>query len=73
MVIEVKVKPSSKEISISQKNGIYVVSLKGKPHDNVANLELIDLLAKYFNISKTAISIVHGLKSKRKLIEIKEE
>ena len=43
MVIEVKVKPSSKEISISQKNGIYVVSLKGKPHDNVANLELIVL------------------------------
>ena len=70
MIIKVKVKTSSSKVSIKESDSCYTVCLKSKPHNNFANIELIDVLASYFNIPKSSVNIIKGLKSKTKLIEI---
>lgn len=72
MIIEVKVKTSSKKISIEKKENIFLISLKSKPKDNKANSELIGVISSYFNVPKSSVNISLGLKNKRKLIEISD-
>ncbi|MGL4621397.1 DUF167 domain-containing protein [Chroococcidiopsis sp.] len=67
----VKVKPNSKQQAIEEEaDGSLTVHLKSSPVDGKANQELIQLLAKKFEISKTRIKIKSGLASRQKLIEI---
>ena len=73
MKIQVVVKVGSSENNISKEGDIYTIKLRSKPVKNSANIELVNLLSKYFGISKTSIRILHGLKSKSKLIEIGDE
>ena len=73
MIVEVSVKTSAKNSFIQKKENIYHVSIKSKAVNNAANLELIDILSKYFNVSKSSVKILRGIKSKRKLIEILED
>ncbi|MDX9739358.1 MAG: DUF167 domain-containing protein [Candidatus Dojkabacteria bacterium] len=72
MRIEVRVSTNCKDTQVVSLNGIYKVKLKSKPLDNRANLELIDTLSKYFNVSKLSVTILKGLKSSNKLVEISE-
>lgn len=73
MKISVKVKPNSKQQKITCSNdGTWLISLKSPPINGKANQELIELLAKHFQVSKSQIWIKAGLFSKNKLIEIKE-
>ncbi|MFB8788981.1 MAG: DUF167 domain-containing protein [Potamolinea sp.] len=68
---QVKVKPNSKQQNIEESaDGILTVHLKSPPVDGKANKELIDLLSKKFNVSKSQIRIKTGLSSKTKLVEI---
>lgn len=63
------VKPNSRENRIefdSQRNA-YRVSIKAKPEDNKANIELIKFLSKTL---KKKVRIIAGLKSRNKLIEV---
>jgi hypothetical protein len=53
-------------------DGRIVVGLTSRPEKGKANIELIKKLAKYFNVSSSQVSIIAGLKSRRKIIEIKE-
>lgn len=65
------VKLNSKEKSlkiIDEEN--YIACLKSKPINNIANIELIELLADYHNVPKNNVRIVKGLKSRRKIVEI---
>jgi uncharacterized protein (TIGR00251 family) len=50
-----------------EKNKEYEVWIKEKPIDGKANEELIKVLKKYFGKS---VKIVHGFKSKKKVIDI---
>jgi uncharacterized protein (TIGR00251 family) len=70
MIINVKVKPNSgkQEIENIDDNN-YKISLKLKPEDNKANIELIKLLKKHFGKN---IKIIKGLRSRNKVIEIKD-
>ena len=70
MIIEVKVKILSKNSSVKKIDNIYHVALKSKPVQNSANIELIDILASYFNVPKSSVNILRGQKSKQKLIRI---
>lgn len=72
MVIEVSVKTSSKKVLVEKRDNGYTLFLKSKPHDNKANIELIDVLASHFNIPRSSVNISYGLKSKKKLVEIKD-
>lgn len=70
MNILVKIKCGCSKQSISVKDDIYSISVCSKAYKNAANIELIELLSKHFHIAKSYITIVKGLKSKIKLVEI---
>lgn len=71
MKIQVKVKPNSKQQKIEElEDGNLIIRLKSLPIDGKANQELIKLLAKKYQVSKSQITIKSGLSSKNKLIEI---
>jgi len=63
-------KPNSKENKIGgfdQDRNAYRVSIKAKPEDNKANIDIIRFLSKSL---KKRVKIASGLKSKEKIIEI---
>lgn len=65
------VKPgTSQEKIVASGDHELTVFLRAKPHDGEANTALIKLLAKHFDVPKTAIKITHGHKSRTKTIEI---
>lgn len=70
MHIQVKVIPRSKQASVEEKDGIYVVRVTTVPVDNQANQAVIKLLAKYFKTAKSNLIIVKGIRSKNKVINI---
>ena len=71
MIINVKVKPNSKEEKIektSEKE--YLIHVKEPAEDNKANIRVINLLSKQFGVSHKDIKIKNP-KSRNKLVEIK--
>lgn len=69
----VKVKPNSKNQAIvEEEDGSLTVHLKSPPVDGKANKELIELLAKKFNVSKSSITIQLGLSGRNKLVNIRD-
>jgi uncharacterized protein (TIGR00251 family) len=67
----VKVKPNSQQQKIEElADGSLIVHLKSPPIDGKANEELIKLLAKKFDVPKSAITIKSGVTSRNKLITI---
>ncbi|MCX7796129.1 MAG: DUF167 domain-containing protein [bacterium] len=73
MRITVRVKPNSVKQNIKVGNNEYRVSLNSPPLEGKANEELIEILADYFNTSKSKVKIISGHKSKIKVVEIKME
>jgi len=72
MILNVKVKPNSKEEKIekiSEKE--YIISVKEPAENNKANIRVINLLSKELNVSYKDIKIKNP-KSRDKLVEIKE-
>jgi uncharacterized protein (TIGR00251 family) len=69
MKIKIKLHPSSSQEKIEEieKDKEYEVWIKEKPIDGKANTELIKVLKKYF---KKSVKIVHGLKSREKVIKL---
>ena len=71
MKISVKVKPNSKEQTVvKNEDGSWQIRLKSPPVDGKANRELIDIIAKEFQVKKSQIQIKSGSSSKHKLLEI---
>jgi len=71
MKILVRVKPNShyEKIELLADN-TYLISVKEPPIENKANQAVIRVLADYFCIPKSKITIVAGQKSRRKVIEL---
>lgn len=72
MILNVKVKPNSREENIekiSEKE--YLVWVKEPAEDNKANIRVINLLSKELNASYKNIKIKNP-KSRNKIVEIKE-
>jgi len=68
---QVKVKPNSRKQNIEEStDGSLTIHLKSPPVDGKANKELIELLAKKFDVLKSQIRIKSGLSSRTKLIQI---
>lgn len=74
MEIRIQVKPgTSKGDKIEQQpDGSYLVYLRAKPIDGAANVALIKLLSKHFQVAKTSITIKNGAGSHYKTITIKK-
>ena len=66
-----KVKPNSKENQIEEigPNQFYV-KVKAPPRENRANLEVVETLSRHFHLPKSRISVIAGLRSKQKVVEI---
>lgn len=50
---------------------LYAVYVKEPPVENRANKAVIEALAEHFDVPKSSVSIVMGLKSKQKVFDIK--
>lgn len=84
MIIQVKVKPNSKEnrvIAPAPKlldedgggPGIYIVQVKEPPVEGRANEAVIAALSKHFGVAKTNVTLKRGATSKLKFFEINSE
>jgi len=72
VTFEVRVIPrSSKSEIVGEHNGALKIKLKSPPVDGAANEELVKLLAKEFEVSKSEIDIVSGRSSKTKQVRIR--
>lgn len=71
VIFTVRVVPrASKSEIIGLHEGVLKVRVASPPVDGAANTELIKLLAKQFNVSKSDIEIASGLASRIKQIRI---
>lgn len=71
MIIKVSVVSNSRTpevIKVSENS--YRIKVDAAPSENKANKRLIEILSEFFQINKSSISIIKGLKSKNKIIEI---
>jgi uncharacterized protein (TIGR00251 family) len=50
-----------------------LVGIISKPEKGKANTELIKKLAKHFNVPSSHVSIISGIKGRRKVVEIIEK
>jgi uncharacterized protein (TIGR00251 family) len=72
MIIEVRVKPSSKsgpQIQLGI-DGSLLVYVREPAVDGKANQAVIKLLADYYKVSKSRVKLVSGLTSKQKRFSI---
>ena len=71
MRIYIKVTPrASKNEVIKISEGEYKVKLTAPPVDGKANAMLLKVLAEYFNVPISSLSIIGGKSARIKLIEI---
>ncbi len=71
MKIFVKVKPKAKEEKLKKIDNInFKAWVKEVPEKGKANLALIKLLAKHFNVDKSSVQMLSGSKSRLKIVEI---
>ncbi len=71
MIIEASVKTKQKESRVEKiDEKTYKLFIKSSPIQNKANLEIIKLLSKYFNIPQSSINIKLGKNNSKKVIEL---
>ncbi len=74
MKISIQVKTNSKESRVEEIGPHrFQVNVKSPPHENKANREAIEVLAEYFRLPKSRLSIVSGLKSKQKIVSLEKD
>ena len=72
LIFTVRVMPrSSKSEIVGEAGGALKVRISAPPIDGAANAQLVKLLSKTFNVSKSAVEILSGETSKTKKVEIK--
>lgn len=72
MQFEVKVKPGSKvgPLIETEASGNMTVYLRERPHQGSANLALVKLVARHFDVPRSRVEIIRGLSSRLKTIRI---
>lgn len=69
-LINIRVIPNAKKNEVIQEAGGLKVKITAPPVEGKANKALIEVLAEYFNVKKSAVKIIKGAKSKNKVIMI---
>ena len=72
MIIKVRVIPRARVQKIVADGDTLRVYTNAAPTDGAANAAVIKMLAKYYDVPKSSISIVRGTTSHDKVIEIPE-
>lgn len=77
MEINVRVTPNAKTahamnavVKIDEKN--YMVKVNAPAIEGKANKRLLEIVADYFNVKKSAVRIIKGESSRNKVLEIKK-
>ena len=69
--ITITVKPNSKKPGVEKiSDDQYIIRVSQPPIDGKANQAVIEILADYFDLSKSKIKMVKGEKSKTKVVEL---
>jgi uncharacterized protein YggU (UPF0235/DUF167 family) len=71
MKFSVSVKTGSPHAKIEKSPNGYMAYVKEHPIENRANKALIKLVSEYFGVPKSQVIILSGMKSKKKLVEIR--
>jgi len=72
MKVEVKVIPGAQKNYIKGDGELLRIYLTSPAVDGRANKALIEFLANHFNVRKSQIEIVQGLRSRNKIIRIND-
>ena len=71
MKISVVVKTKSKTESVEkQDDGTYIVRVHAPPIEGKANERIRELLAQHFELPKSSVELVSGLKGKKKIFKL---
>ncbi|MFH1422647.1 MAG: DUF167 domain-containing protein [Planctomycetota bacterium] len=70
MKVSIRVKANSKESKVEKTDNGLIVKVKAMAKEGKANKEVVEVLAKYFAVSKSSISIVSGASAKNKIVSI---
>jgi uncharacterized protein (TIGR00251 family) len=71
MKLNVTVVPNAKNLEIIKiGENDYKIKVDAPASEGKANKRLIEILAEHFKVSKYSVSIMRGLKSKNKIVEI---
>lgn len=68
--IIVKVVPRAKRENIKEEGGVLKIYMLVPAIEGRANKKLIDMLAQYWGVRKSSLTIIKGLKSRIKTISI---
>jgi uncharacterized protein len=72
--VSITVKPNSKKRQVDPiGDNQFLVRVIAPPQENKANKEVIETLAEYFDVPKSRVSILSGLRGKKKVVEVEEE
>lgn len=72
MLIHVKTFPNSKKSEVEKiSDDSFRVRVDAKAEGGRANKRLVEILSKYFKVSKSSVVIINGLKSRNKMVEIR--
>lgn len=72
MIVDVKVIPRAKKEKVEETESGLKIYLTAPAQDGKANKKLIEVLAEFFKTKKSNITIVKGLKSRQKSVQISE-
>ena len=72
MRIQVKVKPNSKTEELVSEGNSFIVKVKEPAKEGKANQAVVELLAEHFKVPKSQVTILRGLRSRNKTIEVVE-
>lgn len=73
LTLQVHVQPGSKTSGIAgMHGGALKIRIAAPAADNRANAALIDFLHRYLDLAPSRISILHGARGRRKVVEIAE-
>jgi uncharacterized protein (TIGR00251 family) len=70
--LNIKVIPNAKQNRLVEEPGRLKVYLTARAVEGKANAALIDFLAEHFDVRKSSISIIRGLTSREKVVEIRD-
>ena len=74
MRIYIKVTPKSSHNEIVKiSEGEYSAKVMAPPSEGKANRMLCEMLADYFDVSKSSVSIIGGKSARKKIIDISDE
>lgn len=68
--LNVKVIPNARKNSVSEDAGIFKVRVTAPAVDGKANKAVIEALSEFYDVKKRDVKILHGEKSRGKIVEI---